>query len=102
MLLLSDTVPTIKAKEVSIAGLRYSPVSCGVPNIKDDDNSGQRSKINKNKLLEWLEETIDKNNIVTKLDVIIDQLKSMTEKNESQEAEIRGWKALSTTSRKSY
>ena len=36
-----------------------------------------------------LDETMDENNIVTKLDVIINELKSMKEKDEAQDKEIK-------------
>ena len=48
----------------------------------------QRKQINKNELLALLDEAIDENSIITKLDVIINQLKQMQEKNESQDKEI--------------
>ena len=49
----------------------------------------QRKQINKNELMALLDETMDENNIVTKLDVIINELKSMKEKDESQDKEIK-------------
>ena len=48
----------------------------------------QRKQINKNELLALLDEAVDENSIITKLDVIINQLKQMQEKNESQDKEI--------------
>ena len=54
----------------------------------------QRNKINKNDLMELLDETMDENNIVTKLDVIINELKLMKDKNESQDIEITRLKGI--------
>ena len=48
----------------------------------------QRKQINKNELLALLDEALDENSIITKLDVIINQLKQMQEKKESQDKEI--------------
>ena len=49
----------------------------------------QRKTIKKDDLMALLDETMDENNIITKLDVIIDELKNMKEKNESQDNEIK-------------
>ena len=49
----------------------------------------QRKTIKKDDLMALLDETMDENNIITKLDVIIDELKTMKEKNESQDNEIK-------------
>ena len=52
-------------------------------------SAAQRTKINKNELIELLDEAVDENNIMIKLDVIIDELKQIKEKNESQDVEIK-------------
>ena len=44
--------------------------------------------------MELLDETMDENNIVTKLDVIINELKLMKDKNESQDNEITRLKGI--------
>ena len=49
----------------------------------------QRSKVNKNDLISLLDETVDEGNIMTKLDVIITQLKQLSEKNAAQDKEIK-------------
>ena len=49
----------------------------------------QRNKINKNDLVALLDETVDDSNIMTKLDVIINELKLMKEKSEKQDGDIK-------------
>ena len=49
----------------------------------------QRNKINKPDLMALLDETIDESNVITKLDVIINELKQMKEKNESRDNDLK-------------
>ena len=53
-------------------------------------SAAQRSKINKNELVALLDETVDdENSVITKLDLIINELKLMKEKSEKQDDEIK-------------
>ena len=52
-------------------------------------NATQRGNIRKNDLIELLDETVNEDNIMTKLDVIINELKQLREKNDAQDKEVK-------------
>ena len=78
----------LTSRNSSLRYPRYTDMTVTLDAYKQMSQT-QRNQIKKNELMALLEETLDENNIVTKLDVIINELKLITEKNEKQDAEIK-------------